>query len=80
MRKKWNDLPDVITPLDLTDVLPIGESTARNMFNSEGFPRIKYTGVKQIADREAVRYWCMGLDIGAEVVEKILEKIKEENT
>ena len=69
---KWEDLPDVITPLDLMKVLPIGEATARNMFNAKDFPRIKYTGVKQIA---AVRYWCMGLDIGVEVVNKILEKI-----
>lgn len=45
------------------------------MFNAEDFPRIKHTGVKQIADKEAVRYWCMGLDIGVEVVNKILEKI-----
>jgi hypothetical protein len=72
---KWEDLPDVITPLDLMKVLPIGEATARNMFNAEDFPRIKHTGVKQIADKEAVRYWCMGLDVGVEVVNKILEKI-----
>lgn len=73
--KKWAEAPDVITPLDLMEILPIGEATARNMFNAEDFPRIKHTGVKQIADKEAVRYWCMGIDINVEIVNKILEKI-----
>lgn len=72
---KWSDLPDIITPLDLMKVLPVGETTARNMFNAKDFPRIKHTGVKQIADKEAVRYWCMGLDVNTEIINKILEKI-----
>lgn len=74
---KWSELPDVITPLDLMKVLPIGEATARNMFNAEDFPRIKHTGVKQIADKRAVKYWCMGLDIKTETIDKILSLIKE---
>lgn len=78
-RTRWSDLPDIITPLDLMKVLPIGESTARNMFNSEGFPRIRGTGVKQIADKRAVKYWCMGLDIKTETIEKIISLIKERN-
>jgi len=78
-RTRWSDLPDIITPLDLMKVLPIGEATARNMFNSEGFPRIKGTGVKQIADKRAVKYWCMGLDIKTETIDKILSLIKERN-
>lgn len=74
---KWSDLPDIITPLDLMKVLPVGETTARNMFNAKDFPRIKHTGVKQIADKRAVKYWCMGLDIKTETIDKILSLIKE---
>ena len=78
-RLKWSQLPDVITPFDLMKVLPIGESTARNMFNSEGFPRIKGTGVKQLADKRAVEYWCMGIDIKTEIIDRIISLVKEEN-
>lgn len=76
---KWSDLPDIITPIDLMKVLPIGEATARNMFNSKGFPRIRETGVKQLADKRAVKYWCMGIDLKAETIEKIINLRKEKN-
>lgn len=72
---KWYEAPDIITPIDLTKILGIGESTAREMFNSKDFPRIKHTGVKQIADKQAVRLWCMHIDISADVFKEIIKQL-----
>ncbi len=52
--KKYEDLPDTITPLDYAEWRGIGGNKAREIFNSKGFPRIKGTGVKQVADKRAV--------------------------
>ena len=59
--KKYQELPDTITPLDYADWRGIGENKAREIFNQKGFPRIKGTGVKQIADKKAVLLYDMGL-------------------
>lgn len=75
----WEKAPDVINPYNLADILGIGENKAREMFNSQGFPRIKHTGVKQIADKNAVRLWCMNMEVTPEVVREIFKK-KEANT
>ncbi len=53
-RKTYQELPDTITPLDYADWRGIGETKAREIFNSKDFPRIKGTGVKQVADKRAV--------------------------
>lgn len=58
----WNDAPDTITPIHLAKILGCGNNTARNIFNAKDFPRIKYTGVKQIADKEMVHLWIKGVD------------------
>lgn len=52
--KNYEDLPDTITPYDYAEWRGIGETKAREIFNSKGFPRIKGTGVKQLADKRAV--------------------------
>ena len=52
--KTFNELPETITPLDYEDWRGIGESKAREIFNRKDFPRIKGTGVKQLADKRAV--------------------------
>lgn len=39
----------------------MGENTARERFNTKGFPRIKGTGVKQLADKRAVLLYELGL-------------------
>lgn len=59
--KTYNELPDTITPYDYADWRGIGENKAREIFNSKGFPRIKGTGVKQIADKRAVLLFDLGL-------------------
>lgn len=59
--KKYEDLPDTITPYDYADWRGIGENKAREIFNSKGFPRIKGTGVKQVADKRAVFLFELGL-------------------
>lgn len=57
----YKELPDTITPYDYADWRGIGETTARNIFNMKGFPRIKGTGVKQVADKRAVLLFELGL-------------------
>ena len=57
----FGELPDTITPLEYADWRGVGENKAREIFNSRGFPRIKGTGVKQIADKRAVLLFELGL-------------------
>lgn len=49
--KNYKDLPETITPYDYADWRGIGENKAREIFNSKGFPKLKGTGVKQLADK-----------------------------
>lgn len=60
--KRYEELPDTITPYDYADWRGIGENKAREIFNSKGFPRIKGTGVKQVADKRAVLLFDLGLE------------------
>lgn len=57
----FQGLPETITPLDYANWRGIGESKAREIFNRKDFPRIKGTGVKQLADKTAVRLYDLGL-------------------
>lgn len=57
----FNDLPETITPLDYANWRGIGESKAREIFNRKDFPRLKGTGVKQLADKRAVYLYDLGL-------------------
>lgn len=59
--KTYEELPETITPLDYADWRGIGESKAREIFNRSDFPRIKGTGVKQLADKRAVYLYELGL-------------------
>ena len=59
--KTYQELNDTITPLDYAEWRGVGENTARNRFNSKGFPRIQGTGVKQVADKRAVLLYELGL-------------------
>lgn len=59
--KTYEELPETITPLDYADWRGIGESKAREIFNRKDFPRIKGTGVKQLADKRAVFLYDLGL-------------------
>ena len=58
----FKDLPDTITPLDYAEWRGIGESKAREIFNSKGFPRLQGVGVKQLADKRAVFLYELGLN------------------
>lgn len=57
----FKELNDTITPLDYAEWRGVGGNTARNIFNSKGFPRIQGTGVKQVADKRAVLLYELGL-------------------
>lgn len=59
--KRYEELPDTITPFDYAEWRGVGETTAREIFNSKGFPRLKGTGVKQLADKRRVLLYELGL-------------------
>lgn len=59
--KNYKDLPDTITPLDYAEWRGVGENTAREIFNSKGFPKLKGIGVKQLADKRRVLLYELGL-------------------
>lgn len=73
----FKELPDTITPLDYAKWRGIGENKAREIFNRKDFPRIKGTGVKQIAEKKAVLIYDMGLT-GEDRKEILKELVKEE--
>ncbi len=59
--KKYEELPDTITPLMYAEWRGCGENKAREIFNSKDFPKIKGVGVKQLADKRAVLLYELGL-------------------
>lgn len=75
--KTYEELPETITPLDYADWRGIGENKAREIFNCKGFPRIKGTGVKQLADKRAVLLYELGLkeEEKQEVLKEIAKRI-----
>lgn len=74
--KKYEDLNETITPLDYAEWRGIGESKAREIFNRKDFPRLKGTGVKQLADKRAVYLYDLGLS--PENMQVILKEIAKE--
>lgn len=70
--KKWEDLPEVITPMDYAEVMGIGEQKAREFFKSKGFPRVPGTGIKQLGYRDLVKRFSEG--------KPLEEKIDNSNT
>lgn len=74
--KNYKDLPDTINPLEYADWRGIGENKARDIFNMRGFPRIKGTGNKQVADKRAVLLYELGLEESDRKV--ILKEIAKE--
>ena len=75
--KKYEDLPETISPLDYAEWRGIGENKAREIFNSKGFPRLQGTGVKQLADKRAVLLYELGLkpEEKQEVLKEIAKQI-----
>lgn len=59
--KKYEDLPDTITPIDYMQWRRCGRATADAVFHAKGFPKIKNTGTKLLADKRAVLLYEMGL-------------------
>lgn len=71
--KKYEDLNETITPLEYAEWRGIGETKAREIFNRKDFPRIKGTGVKQLADKRAVYLYDLGLK--EENMQEVLKEI-----
>lgn len=74
--KNYNELPETITPYDYAEWRGIGETKAREIFNRADFPRIKGTGVKQLADKRAVLLYDLGLK-GSDKQEVLQEIAKQ---
>ena len=72
----FKDLNETITPLDYANWRGIGESKAREIFNRKDFPRLKGTGVKQLADKRAVYLYDLGLK--EEEKQTVLKEIAKE--
>lgn len=72
----YKDLPETITPMDYAEWRGIGETKAREIFNSKDFPRIKGTGVKQLADKRAVFLFELGLK--EEERQEVLKQLAKE--
>ncbi len=59
--KKYEELPDTIGVEDYMEWRGCGRPIADAVFHQEGFPRIKETGSKLIADKRAVLLYELGL-------------------
>ena len=75
--KTFIELPETISPIEYAEWRGIGENKAREIFNSKDFPRIKGTGVKQLADKRAVYLYDLGLkdEEKQEVLKEIARQI-----
>ena len=71
---KWEEAPDILTPADLSQILGVGKNVSESMYHIKTFPKIQGTN-KLIADKEAVKYWCMGIDVETAVVKNIITQI-----
>lgn len=74
--KNYKDLDDTITPYDYAEWRGIGENKAREIFNRPDFPRIKGTGVKQLADKRIVLLYDLGLT--GENLQTVLKEIAKQ--
>lgn len=74
----YSELPDTITPYDYADWRGIGENKAREIFNSKDFPRIKGTGVKQVADKRAVLLYDLGIENSQELIKEMAKELVKE--
>ena len=72
----FQELPETISPIDYANWRGIGESKAREIFNRKDFPRLKGTGVKQLADKRAVLLYELGLK--PEEKQEVLKEIAKE--
>ena len=72
----YNELPDTIGVEDYMKWRGCGRATADAVFHSKGFPRIKNTGSKLIADKRAVLLYEMGLS--EENLQLVLANIAKE--
>lgn len=72
----FKELPETISPIDYANWRGIGESKAREIFNRKDFPRLKGTGVKQLADKRSVLLYDLGLS--KEDMQVILKEIAKE--
>ena len=74
----WDEVPDVMSPLDLAKILRIGEAAARNKFKEKGFPIIENLGVTPRAEKEAVKLYLQGIKIKENSKEGLLYMILQE--
>lgn len=59
--KKYEELPETISPLDYMEWRGVGRAVADATFHAKGFPRLENTGNKLLADKRAVFIYELGL-------------------
>ena len=74
--KSYKDLTETITPIEYAEWRGIGENKAREIFNRKDFPRLKGTGVKQLADKRAVLLYDLGLK--EDEIQEVLKELARE--
>jgi hypothetical protein len=52
----WDDLPLILTPKDMREILPIGEHGIYQLFHRPDFPGRRF-GKKLLVSRESLRKW-----------------------
>lgn len=73
--KNYKDLSDTITPLDYMEWRGCGRATADAVFHAEGFPRIKNTGAKLIADKRAVLLYELKEVLTPEMAKELVKEM-----
>ncbi len=74
--KKYEELPETISPLDYMEWRGVGRAVADATFHSKDFPRLENTGNKLLADKRAVLLYELGLK--EEEKQTVLKEIAKE--
>ena len=75
--KTFDDFKDTITPEDYAKIRGINIKTARNIFNSDGFPKIPHVGKKLIADKNAVKLYDLLHGVSTTDTRFVLEQVSK---
>lgn len=73
MLVRYEELPDTITVQDYMKWRKCGRQTADAVFHSKGFPRLKNTGNRLLADKRAV--FIYELDLPEEEKQEMLREL-----
>ena len=52
----FDNLPTMLSPIEVSDVLGVSKGTAYNLFRSEGFPSVRI-GKRWVISKKALQEW-----------------------